>query len=151
MSTGREKPATGSSPRQVVTENGYSAAARISTQMVRLMSRYTGRGPTKARSTLNTNFATVILDDTLTRAETNLVAAGEIESVLQQRRIFHRMMRDEAIAAVEHETGRTVRAYLSDIAPEAAVGAHVFIFEPAQETGEAFYGEALNDDADEPG
>ena len=147
MSTAPEGQDMGRQPRPVLTENGYSAAARISTHMVRLMSRYTGRGPTKARTTLNTNFATVVLDDTLTKAETNLVAAGEIESVLHQRRTFHRMMREEAVAAVEQETGRQVRAYLSDIAPEAAVGAHVFIFEPAQETGEAYYGEALNHEA----
>lgn len=147
MSTGPEGKHSGPSPRPVLTETGYSVAERISTQMVRLMSRYTGRGPTKARTTLNTNFATVVLDDTLTKAETNLVAAGEIESVLHQRRTFHRMMRAEAVAAVEHETGRKVRAYLSDIAPEAAVGAHDFIFEPAQETGEAYYGEALNSEA----
>jgi len=126
----------------VFGEAGYSVAARISTQMVRLMSRYTGRGPTKARTTLNTNFATVVLDDTLTKAETNLVAAGEIESVLQQRRTFHRMMRDEAVAAVEQETGRKVRAFLSDISPEAGVGVHVFVFEPVAETGEAYYAEA---------
>ena len=123
-------------------ESGYSVAARISTHMVQLMSRYTGRGPTKARTTLNTNFATVVLDDTLTKAERNLVAAGEIDSVIQQRRTFHRMMRVEAIAAVEQETGRQVRAYLSDIAPEAAVGAHVFIFEPVPEVGQAYYAEA---------
>lgn len=122
--------------------SGYSTAARISTRMVQFMARYTGRGPTKARTTLNTNFATVVLDDTLTKAERNLVAAGEIESVVQQRRTFHRMMRVEVIAAVEQETGRRVRAYLSDIAPEAAVGAHVFIFEPVSETGEAYYAEA---------
>ena len=133
--------------RTAFSEPGYSVAARISTQMVRLMSRYTGRGPTKARTALNTNFATVILDDTLTKAETNLVAAGEIDSVLQQRRTFHRMMRDEAVAAVEQETGRKVRAYLSDLAPEAGVGAHVFVFEPHTETGEAYYVESPPDPA----
>lgn len=134
------KPESQESP--VFPGSGYSVAARISTHMVRLMSRYTGRGPTKARTTLNANLATVVLDDTLTKAEINLVAAGEIESVLQQRRIFHRMMREEAIAAIERESGRRVRAYLSDIAPEVAVAAHVFVFEPQPETGEAYFAEA---------
>lgn len=142
MTTTPEDRSSVPAPRAVFGDAGHSVAAHISTHMVQLMSRYTGRGPTKARTTLNTNFATVILDDTLTKAETNLVAAGEIDSVLQQRRTFHRMMRDEAIAAIEKETGRKVRAYLSDIAPEVAVGAHVFVFEPHPETGEAFYAEA---------
>jgi uncharacterized protein YbcI len=128
--------------RPVFSDSGFSVAARISTHMVQLMSRYTGRGPTKARTTLNTNFATVVLEDALTKAETNLVAAGEIDSVLQQRRTFHRLMRDEAVAAIEQETGRKVRAYLSDIAPEAAIGAHVFVFEAAAQTSEAYYAEA---------
>jgi len=128
-------------------ESGYSAAARISNHMVRLMSRYTGRGPTTARTMLNTNSATVILHDTLTRAETNLVAAGESESVIQQRRTFHRMMRDEAVAAVEEATGRRVHAYLADIAPNEGIGAHVFVFEPRPETGEAYFAEASDAEA----
>ena len=146
MNSGPEPQKTQSEEQFEAT--GYSVAARISTHMVQLMSRYTGRGPTKARTTLNTNFATVVLDDTLTKAEQNLVAAGEIESVVHQRRTFHRLMRAEAIAAVEQETGRQVRAYLSDIAPEAAVGAHVFVFEPVGETGQAFYAEADGPAAD---
>ena len=142
MTPSPDEQRTGAPARGVFGESGYSVAARISTHMVRLMSRYTGRGPNKARATLNTNFVTVVLDDTLTKAETNLVAAGEIESVLHQRRTFHRMMRDEAVAAIEQETGRKVRAYLSDIAPEASVGAHVFVFEPHPEIGEAYYAES---------
>lgn len=122
-------------------ENGYSVAARVSKQMVQFMSRYTGRGPTKSRTTLNTNLATVVLDDSLTKAEANLVAAGEIDSVVQQRRTFHRMMHAEVVAAIEEETGRQVRAYLTDIAPEVGVAVHVFIFEPRTETGEVYYAE----------
>ena len=44
------------------TSSGYSVAAQISKGIVKLISTYTGRGPTKARTTLNTNFATVLLD-----------------------------------------------------------------------------------------
>jgi uncharacterized protein YbcI len=38
-------------------------AAEISRQMVRLLSRYTGRGPTHARTTLNTNVAVTVFQD----------------------------------------------------------------------------------------
>jgi hypothetical protein len=34
---------------------GYSATAQISTQMVQLVLQYTGRGPTKARTTIDPN------------------------------------------------------------------------------------------------
>ncbi len=132
-------------PRPAWGEAGYSAAARISTNMVQLMSRYTGRGPTTARTTLNTNSATVILNDTLTKAERNLVAAGESESVIQQRRTFHRLLREEAVSAVEEATGRRVRAYLADVAPDVGVGAHVFVFEEQPETGQAFFAEARDE------
>lgn len=120
----------------------YSMAARISTQMVRLMSQYTGRGPTKARTTLNSNFATVVFEDTLTKAERNLVAAGEIESVCQQRRTFNRLMRGEAVAAVEEVVGRKVRAYLNDISPEDGIAVQTFVFEMRPETGEVVVAEA---------
>jgi uncharacterized protein YbcI len=126
-------------------QTGYSLASRISTEMVRFMSRYTGRGPTRARTTLNTNVAAVVLEDTLTKAETNLVAAGEIEAVCQQRRTFHHLMRDEVIATIEELTGRRVRAYLSDISPEAGIAAHTFVFEPRPDTGEAYVAERSDD------
>jgi len=103
--------------------------------MVQLTARYTGRGPNKARTTLNTNLATVLLEDTLTRAEANLVAAGELDSVRQQRRTFHNLMRDEAVAAVEHITGRRVRAYMSDIDPQQGIAAHTFVFDTQPESG----------------
>jgi uncharacterized protein YbcI len=124
---------------------GYSVAARISRELVKLISNYTGRGPTKARTTLNTNFATVLLEDTLTRGEQNLVGAGEHESVRRQRDIFHRLMRDDAIALVERATGRSVRAYLSDVAPDADVAMLAFIFDPLPETGEVSVAEAGDD------
>ena len=108
---------------------GYSVAARISKEIVKLISSYTGRGPTKARTTLNTNVATVLLEDTLTRGEQQLVRAGEYDSVRRQRAIFHRLMREDAVAAVERATGRTVSAYLSDVAPEADVAMLAFVFD----------------------
>jgi uncharacterized protein YbcI len=79
----------------------YSVAASISTRIVQLLARYTGRGPTRARTTLNTNLATVLLEDALTKAEVHFVAAGEHDVVRRQRRTLHKLMREEAIGAVE--------------------------------------------------
>jgi uncharacterized protein YbcI len=124
---------------------GYSVAARISREIVKLISSYTGRGPTKARTTLNANFATVLLEDTLTRAEHNLVAAGEHESVRRQRAILNRLMREDAVATVERATGRRVRAYLTDVAPESDVAMVVFVFDQRLETGEVSVAEAEGD------
>ena len=102
----------------------------------------TGRGPTRARTTLNANFVLVVLEDTLTKAESNLVAAGETEAVMRQRRTFTTLMRQQAIDAVEETTGRTVRAFLSDIAPEVGIAAQLFLLDPRPETGRAVVAEA---------
>ncbi len=115
----------------------YSVAADVSTRIVRLMSQYTGRGPTKARTTLNTNFVLVVLEDTLTRGERSLVAAGEVEAVRNHRRKFQDVMRPEAIAAIEEVTGRHVRTFLSDMDPEAGVSIELFLLEPLPETGQS--------------
>lgn len=126
---------TASSPK-------HSVAARISQAMVHLTSQYLGRGPTMARTTLNTNFALVVLEDSLTKAERNLVAAGELESVRGQRRTFQALMREEAIRAVEEATGRQVRTFLGDFSAEAGIAAELFLFEPSSDTGDATVEEA---------
>jgi uncharacterized protein YbcI len=112
-----------------------SIAARISTRLVQILSEYTGRGPTKARTNVNTNFILVVMEDTLTKGERSLVAAGQPESVLQHRKAFQQVIRSDAVAAVEEATGRKVRAFLTDIAPEDDVGVLVFLLEPLPETG----------------
>lgn len=121
---------------EIRSERGL-LAADISRQMVRLLSRYTGRGPTRARTTLNTNLAVTVFHEALTKAELNLAAAGHTEAVHQMRRTFQAMMRDHAIEIVERTTGRVVVAHLSDIDPDANIAAEVFILEPRPEDGVA--------------
>ena len=55
-------------------------ALAISTAVVRALASTTGRGPTRAKTTLGENAVFVVLQDTLTRGERNLVQAGEAES-----------------------------------------------------------------------
>ncbi len=52
-------------------------ATRISNTVVRALSRTTGRGPTKAKTTLGPNGVFVVLQDTLTRGEQTLADAGQ--------------------------------------------------------------------------
>ena len=115
----------------------YSVAARISTAIVRLVSQYTGRGPTSATTSLNTNFALVVLEETLTKGERSLVAAGEIDAVRRHRETFEALMRPEAIAAVEEITGREVRLALSDFGPHDGTAVELFLLEPLPETDAA--------------
>jgi uncharacterized protein YbcI len=102
---------------QSVARDGrpYGATATISNQLVRLLARHVGRGPTKARTTMAQNLVVVTFGDTMTRAEENLVAAGHAETVAAMRRVFQATMREEAVRTIEEILGRSVVAYLADI------------------------------------
>jgi uncharacterized protein YbcI len=117
-------------PGRVVVRPSGSTAADISRAVVQLTARYSGRGPTKARTTLDAGHALVVVEDVLTTGERALVEAGEPELVRRQRAALQRLMRDGAIAAVEQACGRRVRLVMSDIAPEDDVAIQLFLFEP---------------------
>ena len=107
-----------------------SRAAAISNAVVSLMSEYTGRGPTQARTYINDNLISVVLSDTLTKGERSLVRDGFGERVLDMRHAYQRTMGADLVAAIEEITGRKVHAFLSDnhIDPDMAV--ETFVLEP---------------------
>ena len=123
----------------------FSPAATIADRMVQLTHQYTGRGPTKARTTLNTNLVVVLFQDTLTKGEQNLVAAGQLEAVHSMRRTFSEVMGPEAIALVGDVLQREVVAFMSDMDPKANVAVMVFVLEPQFETGRAEVADAAID------
>src|SRR5437763_6254570 len=107
-----------------------SIAAAISTAAVRLLSEYTGRGPTHARTTIARDLVVILLGDTLTKGERTLVDKGEAQFVLDMRHRYQEAMRDELIALVETQMEHKVVAFMSDnhIGPD--MGAEVFVLEP---------------------
>ena len=123
------------------TRVSRSLAADISTKIVQLMAEYTGRGPTKARTTINGDLIVVLLRDTLTKGERGLAERGELDTVLSMRRAFQSTMRDEAIAAIEELTGRKVLAFLSDNVAEPDLAVEVFVLEPWDGIGDALVDE----------
>jgi uncharacterized protein YbcI len=104
-------------------------AAAISTAVVHVFAEHTGRGPTRARTTIDGETVVVILQDGMTKAEQSLVDAGKHAEVLELRRTFQETMRDDLVAAVERLTACSVQAFMSanHIAPDAA--AEVFLLE----------------------
>jgi uncharacterized protein YbcI len=122
-------PMTDGGPPVEVERSVPSLAARISTSMVQLMSQYTGRGPTRARTTMSRDLVVVVFEHALTKAERNLVSAGQGEAVVNQRRLFQRVMREAAVAAVEELTGRRVRSFMSDLDADQDVAAALFVLE----------------------
>ena len=119
-----------------------SAAQSISSQMVQLFARYSGRGPTRARTTLNSNLVAVVFSDVMTKAEQTLTSAGQVDDVRATRLRFQEIVRDEAREIVEVATGRSVQSVLADIDPENNTAVQVFILDEIEETGEVDIAEA---------
>jgi uncharacterized protein YbcI len=107
-----------------------SMSAAISNAVVALLHEYTGRGPTKARTTIGPDTIVVTLRDSLTKAERTLAARGQGQEVLAMRRAFQDTMRDDLIAAVQALTGRTVDAFLSDNLHDPDVAVEIFLMNP---------------------
>ena len=104
-----------------------SVASAISGAIVALLREYTGRGPTRARTTIDANTIIVTLRDTLTKAERTLAERGQSSEVLAMRRAFQNTMRDDMVAVVERLTDRTVDAFLSDNLHDPDVAVEVFL------------------------
>jgi uncharacterized protein YbcI len=119
------------SSTQIEHAPATSKSAAISNLVVRALSEYTGRGPTKARTYMSDDIVTVVLQDTLTKGERSLVADGLENLVLNARKAFQRTMRDDLVSGVEEILGRRVTAFMSDnhIDPDMAV--EVFVLAPA--------------------
>ena len=109
-------------------------AAAISDMIVRALAETTGRGPTKAKTTIGENGVFVVLQDSLTHGERTLTAAGEGEVVLDLRRRWQRVMEKDVSQRLEKLTGRKVIGFMSDnhIDPDLAV--EVFVLEPETNT-----------------
>jgi uncharacterized protein YbcI len=111
-------------------EGPLSANAAISDGAVRLLHEYTGRGPTRSRTTINEDSVLIVLGDTLTKGERKLVDGGKADRVLALRHDYQMTMRDDLIELVEGATERKVAAFMSQnhIDPDLAV--EVFVLEP---------------------
>ena len=112
------------------TRHDGELAAAISNTIVRALARTTGRGPTKAKTTLGDNGVFVVLQDSLTLGEKTLADAGQGAVVLDLRRRWQSVMQADVSREIEELTGRKVIGFMSDnhIDPDLAV--EVFVLEP---------------------
>jgi uncharacterized protein YbcI len=108
------------------------AAAEISRRMVQLLHEYTGRGPTKARTTIDGDHVLILMADTLTKAERTLAGNGHADNVRENRHLFQRVMRPEAVNMVEEITGRKVVAFMSDNHINPDMAAELFVLEQTE-------------------
>src|SRR5947209_2578266 len=113
-----------------------SPMLQISTEMVRLYKEAFGRGPTKARAQFaGPDTLVVTLEDSLTVAERNLAALGEIDRLREARLFFQYAMEDSFRSIVERVLGRRPVAFVSGIDVRNDVSVEVFTFESRPDTG----------------
>jgi uncharacterized protein YbcI len=123
--------------QQVEPERTLSTLALLSNEMVHLYKEQFGRGPTHARSFwCSDDVLTVVLEDTLTPVERNLVKMGAHARLREQRTFFQYATVRGFCEPVERLTGRTVRAFISGIDTEVAgLSVETFVLHPMGETG----------------
>ncbi|MEA2370608.1 MAG: hypothetical protein QOH12_1002 [Solirubrobacteraceae bacterium] len=111
---------------------GGVKTAAISTLAVRLFNQYTGRGPTKARTFVDDDLVTIVLQDTLTKAERVLADNDQSALVLTTRKTFQDLIRDDLVAGIEGILHRKVIAFLSANHIDPDYGVESFILAPAE-------------------
>jgi uncharacterized protein YbcI len=110
---------------------GYGPGPMISTAAVQVLHEYTGRGPTKAKTVINEDMVLILLADTLTKGERTLVEGGKVDRVLQLRREYQTLMRDDLVRIVERQLDRKVIAFMSENHIDPDLAAEVFVLQPA--------------------
>jgi uncharacterized protein YbcI len=109
---------------------GGALNAAISRAIVRLLAESTGRGPTKARTTIDRDVIVVVLENTLTPGERYLAEHDRAAQVLDMRAAYQEAMSSACIATVEDLTGRTVSAFMSANHIDPDVAAEIFVLDP---------------------
>ena len=105
--------------------------------MVRLYKDAFGRGPTKARAHFaGPDTLVVILENSMTVAERNLVALGEHERLRESRLFFQHALELEFRAIVEEKLGRRTVAFVSGIDTREDLAVELFTLEPRPNAAE---------------
>jgi uncharacterized protein YbcI len=113
---------------------GNSPAAAVANMVVGLFSEYTGRGPTRARAYLHDDIVTVVLKETLTKAERSLHDRGRSQQVLDMRLAFQQTMRDDLVHGIEKILDRKVHAFLSANHLDPDIAIETFVLEPRHDS-----------------
>jgi uncharacterized protein YbcI len=106
-----------------------SIHARISNGIGHLLAEYTGRGPTRARTTIDSTLVVCLLEDALSKGERTLVALGRQSAVLSIRHTFQDAMEADAIALVSEITGCKVVAFMSTNHADPDYAVEVFVLD----------------------
>ena len=113
------------------TDNGTSELALLSNAMVGLYKDLFGRGPNRARTSYaGPDLIVSTLEDSLTRIEQTMAAAGEHERLRELRMHFQYMAESSFVGVVEEITGRKVVSFMSSVDTKNDFAAELFYLEP---------------------
>jgi uncharacterized protein YbcI len=121
-----EESSTAPVPEVLEIDRGGSLVAAISRDIVKVHSRFYGRGPTKAKTIWRDEIVVCILEDIFTKAEVLLVAGGRFEDVRLHRMAFQDEVEPLFRSLVEGITGRIVQSFLSQTSIDG-VASEVFV------------------------
>lgn len=107
--------------------------AGISTALVQLHRQYYGKGPTKAKTYLVDDTVMCVLEGGFTIVERTLIDSGRAGAVQDIRRTFQAAMQEKFTTLVQEQTGRKVRAYMSQVHTDPDIAVELFLLEPGDE------------------
>jgi len=106
------------------------AAATISNAIAGLHRSHYGRGPTRTRTVLGSDYVICFLEDVYTTVERTLIDAGRFDAVRETRNAFQETMREAFCDAVEEALDRKVIGFLSQVHVSPDLSIETFILEP---------------------
>lgn len=117
---------------ECISDDESNVNAAIANEMTRLYKHQFGRGPKRARTHwCGPDVVTVIMEETFTPAEQNLVRMGEHQRLRDLRLYFQYASVREICEPIERLTGRSVQAFVSGIDTECdGLSVETFVLHP---------------------
>src|SRR5437588_9916001 len=116
-------------------------ASAVSNAIAGLHRTHYGRGATRTRTVIESDYVICFLEDVYTPVERTLIDAGRFDTVRATRNAFQDTMREKFSQAVEAAVGRKVVGFLSQVHVDPDLSIETFILEP-DHGGEPAEGEA---------
>ena len=108
------------------------ALAAISNGLAHLHMRFYGRGPARVKTHRFDDLVVCTLWNGFTTVERTLLERGKATAVEAFRRTFQSTMEAQFTEVVEEATGRSVRAYMSQVHVDPDVAVEIFVLGPKQ-------------------
>lgn len=103
----------------------------VSAEIGSVFKQFYGRAPAHVKSYHRDDLAICVLRGGFTQVEQALHDGGRGDAVVEQRLVFHELMRERFCVVIERAMGRPVIACMCDIQQSPDVMCEVFVLAPA--------------------